>query len=162
MSRVFLSLGSNMEDRYWYIQEAIKQLRAVDQVEVTIMSSVYETDPVGYVEQPAFLNLVVGLQTTLTPLELLAATQRIEHELGRKREIKWGPRTIDLDILLYDQENMELEHLILPHPRMWQRAFVIIPLLEVAPDLTFKDSGLSIRDIYEQLQDKEGVRVWNP
>ena len=162
MSKVFISLGSNMEDRYWYIQEAIHQLRAVDQIDVTVISSVYKTNPVGYVDQPAFLNLVVGLQTTLTPLELLAETQRIENDLGRKREIKWGPRTIDLDILLFDQENMELEHLILPHPRMWQRAFVIIPLLEVAPELTFKESSFSIRDIYEQLDDKEGVRVWNP
>ncbi|TSB45022.1 2-amino-4-hydroxy-6-hydroxymethyldihydropteridine diphosphokinase [Alkalicoccobacillus porphyridii] len=162
MANVYISLGSNMEDRYGYIQDAITQLRAVKDIDILMVSSIYETEPVGYVDQPAFLNLVVYLQTSLSPLELLSETQRIELELGRKREIKWGPRTIDLDILLYDQENMKLERLYLPHPRMWQRAFVIIPLLEVAPNLYFKDIGLSIQDIYEQLIDKEGVQVWNP
>ena len=162
MAKAFISLGSNMENRYQYIKDAMMRLRSVEGIDIVATSSIYETDPVGFVDQPSFLNLVICLETHLSPLELLAETQRIESELGRKREIKWGPRTIDLDILLYDQENMKLETLILPHPRMWQRAFVIIPLLEIAPDLYLTDRHISIREIHEQLIDKEGVRLWNP
>lgn len=162
MSKVYISLGSNMESRYGYLEEAIKQLRSIDEIEVSTISSVYETDPVGYVDQPAFLNLVICIETTLRPLDLLSETQVIETILGRKRDIKWGPRTIDLDILLYDQENMNVERLMIPHPRMWQRAFVIVPLLEIAPDLFIDELGLSIKEVYEQLNDKEGVRMWKP
>ncbi|MDQ0209233.1 2-amino-4-hydroxy-6-hydroxymethyldihydropteridine diphosphokinase [Alkalicoccobacillus murimartini] len=162
MAKVFISLGSNMENRYAFIQEAIERLRAVKEIDVTDISSVYETDPVGYVDQPSFLNLVVCIQTKLEPLELLSETQHIENHLGRKRDIKWGPRTIDLDILLYDQENMKVERLEIPHPRMWQRAFVIVPLMEVAPDLFIHSLDLSIKDVHKQLKDKEGVSEWKP
>lgn len=162
MANVYLSLGSNMESRIGYLEKAISKLRLMKDSEVTAISSIYETDPVGYIDQPSFLNLVVCLKTTLPPFELLAETQQIENELGRKREIRWGPRTIDLDILLYDQENMKMESLTLPHPRMWQRSFVIIPLLEVAPDLSFDVQGVSLKQVYDQLQDKEGVRMWKP
>ncbi|MEY8749041.1 2-amino-4-hydroxy-6-hydroxymethyldihydropteridine diphosphokinase [Alkalicoccobacillus gibsonii] len=162
MANVYLSLGSNMESRIGYLEKAISKLRLMKDSEVTAISSIYETDPVGYIDQPSFLNLVVCLKTTLPPFELLAETQQIENELGRKREIRWGPRTIDLDILLYDQENMKMESLTLPHPRMWQRSFVIIPLLEVAPDLIFDVQGVTLKQVYDQLQDKEGVRMWKP
>ncbi|MEN0641676.1 2-amino-4-hydroxy-6-hydroxymethyldihydropteridine diphosphokinase [Alkalicoccobacillus gibsonii] len=162
MANVYLSLGSNMESRIGYLEKAISKLRLMKDSEVTAISSIYETDPVGYIDQPSFLNLVVCLKTTLPPFELLAETQQIENELGRKREIRWGPRTIDLDILLYDQENMKMESLTLPHPRMWQRSFVIIPLLEVAPDLSFDVQGVTLKQVYDQLQDKEGVRMWKP
>lgn len=162
MANVYLSLGSNMESRIGYLEKAISKLRLMKGSEVTAISSIYETDPVGYIDQPSFLNLVVCLKTTLPPFELLAETQQIENELGRKREIRWGPRTIDLDILLYDQENMKMESLTLPHPRMWQRSFVIIPLLEVAPDLSFDVQGVTLKQVYDQLQDKEGVRMWKP
>ncbi|MBM0067749.1 2-amino-4-hydroxy-6-hydroxymethyldihydropteridine diphosphokinase [Alkalicoccobacillus gibsonii] len=162
MANVYLSLGSNMESRIGYLEKAISKLRLMKDSEVTAISSIYETDPVGYIDQPSFLNLVVCLKTTLPPFELLAETQQIENELGRKREIRWGPRTIDLDILLYDQENMKMESLTLPHPRMWQRSFVIIPLLEVAPNLSFDVQGVTLKQVYDQLQDKEGVRMWKP
>ncbi|WYP26666.1 2-amino-4-hydroxy-6-hydroxymethyldihydropteridine diphosphokinase [Alkalihalobacillus sp. FSL W8-0930] len=162
MPNVYISLGSNMESRIGYLEKAISKLRLMKDSEVTAVSSIYETDPVGYVDQPSFLNLVVCLNTTLSPIELLAETQQIENQLGRKREIRWGPRTIDLDILLYDQENMKMESLTLPHPRMWQRSFVIIPLLELAPDLSFDLQGVTLKEVYNQLQDKEGVRMWKP
>ncbi|MEK4563191.1 2-amino-4-hydroxy-6-hydroxymethyldihydropteridine diphosphokinase [Alkalihalobacillus sp. FSL R5-0424] len=162
MPNVYISLGSNMESRFGYLEKAISKLRLMKDSEVTAVSSIYETDPVGYVDQPSFLNLVVCLNTTLSPFELLAETQQIENQLGRKREIRWGPRTIDLDILLYDQENMKMESLTLPHPRMWQRSFVIIPLLELAPDLSFDLQGVTLKEVYNQLQDKEGVRMWKP
>lgn len=162
MANVYLSLGSNMESRIGYLEKAISKLRLMKDSEVTAISSIYETDPVGYIDQPSFLNLVVCLKTTLPPFELLAETQEIENELGRKREIRWGPRTIDLDILLYDQENMKMESLTLPHPRMWRCSFVIIPLLEVAPNLSFDVQGVTLKQVYDQLQDKEGVRMWKP
>lgn len=88
---------------------------------MTDISSIYETDPVGYTDQDLFLNMAAAVKTSLSPFELLDLTQRIEKELGRKRDIRWGPRTADLDILLYNRENIETEQLIVPHPRMHER-----------------------------------------
>jgi 2-amino-4-hydroxy-6-hydroxymethyldihydropteridine diphosphokinase len=153
----YISLGSNMGERIDYLTGAIEKLNEHEKIKVVNISSVYETDPVGYTEQSAFLNIVLSVITKLNPHELLAACMKIETELGRKREIRWGPRTIDLDILLYNQENMDTKDLIIPHPRMSERAFVLIPLLEIASDLSipwFSDINI------EELQNKEGVRLW--
>ena len=102
------------------------------------LSSIYETDPVGYTNQACFLNAVIKITTSLKSEELLQTCLFIESQLGRKREIRWGPRTLDLDILLYNQENIETESLIVPHPRMQERAFVIIPLMELDPTSNFR------------------------
>jgi 2-amino-4-hydroxy-6-hydroxymethyldihydropteridine diphosphokinase len=118
-------------------------------VEVMAISSLYETDPVGFTDQEPFLNMVVRVQTSLAALELLDVCQEVEQRLNRERLIRWGPRTIDLDILLYNQDNMNSERLIVPHPRMHERAFVLIPLLEVNPLLQ------GMPDPPEQ-----GVRLW--
>ena len=118
-----------------YLTEAIQFLNKNQHIQVDDVSSVYETDPVGYTDQNCFLNLVIKISTNLSPQELLKVTQKVENDLGRKREIRWGPRTIDLDILLYNQENIEAENLIVPHPRMFERAFVIVPLLEINQDI---------------------------
>lgn len=156
-NQAYIALGSNIEDRYNYLTNAINELNKHEKIKVVNISSVYETDPVGYTEQSPFLNMVVSVSTTLTPQELLAECLRIELVLGRKREIMWGPRTVDLDILLYNQENMETDTLIIPHPRMHERAFVLIPLLEIASHL----SATWLRDInIEEFQEKEGVRLW--
>ena len=101
-------------------------------INVKTVSSIYETAPVGYVDQPSFLNIVVYIETSYSALEILKICQSIENELGRVREIRWGPRIIDLDILLFNNENIEVENLIVPHPRMFERAFVLVPLLEIA------------------------------
>lgn len=151
----FIGIGSNIENRLDYMAKAVKRLNHHKEIKVVNASSIYETDPVGYTDQAPFLNMVIKIKTTLTPIELLESLLLTEEELGRKREIKWGPRTLDLDILLYNQENIKSEKLMIPHPRMLERAFVIVPLLEI-------DSQLNLPGIVDRdsLRDKEGVRIW--
>jgi 2-amino-4-hydroxy-6-hydroxymethyldihydropteridine diphosphokinase len=157
---VYIALGSNIGDRAAYLEEAIDRLQRENDIEVVATSSIYETEPIGYVDQQSFLNMVIQIHTNLSPEKLLATTQAIEETCGRKRDIRWGPRTIDLDILLFDQQNMKIENLCIPHPRMFERAFVIVPLYELEPTIYFQMRNQSIEDIYEALPDKEGVNVW--
>jgi 2-amino-4-hydroxy-6-hydroxymethyldihydropteridine diphosphokinase len=156
-NKAYISLGSNMDDRLTYLNSALDQLNNHEKINVVNVSSIYETDPIGFTEQNLFLNMVVCILTTLDPHELLVACLKIESNLGRKRELRWGPRTVDLDILLFNIENIKTKDLIIPHPRMNERAFVLIPLLEIASDL----SDRYLRDInIIELQEKEGVRLW--
>ena len=152
----YIALGSNIGERYTYLTEAIQFLNKNPYIQVNDISSVYETEPVGYTDQSCFLNLVIKISTNLSPQELLKVTQKVENDLARKREIRWGPRTIDLDILLYNQENIEAENLIIPHPRMFERAFVIVPLLEINQDIKQNIS----RSQVEEMKRREGVTVW--
>lgn len=110
------------------------------------MSSIYETAPVGYLNQDAFLNLVIRLETSLSPLSLLDTCQEIEQILQRERLIRWGPRTVDLDVLLYGQEQLTTERLIIPHPHMYERAFVLVPLRELMPALSLPE-GLDTQEV---------------
>ncbi|QKS69667.1 2-amino-4-hydroxy-6-hydroxymethyldihydropteridine diphosphokinase [Paenalkalicoccus suaedae] len=155
----YISIGSNIGDRAQELRSSIDYLNEHDCVRVTKESSIYETAPVGVTDQPEFLNMVVEIHTSLRPLDLLAYTQSIEKRMGRERKEKWGPRTIDLDILLFSNENIELESLKVPHPRMNERGFVLIPLQEIAPGLRYPDGASIEADIHE-LTDKEGVRKW--
>ncbi|PAD62302.1 2-amino-4-hydroxy-6-hydroxymethyldihydropteridine diphosphokinase [Bacillus siamensis] len=148
----YIGLGSNMGDRERYLRRAVAMLSRHDGVTVSKVSSIYETDPVGYEDQDQFLNMAVEVKTSLTPFELLDVTQSIEAELGRTREIRWGPRTADLDILLYNRENIETERLIVPHPRMYERLFVLAPLKEICPHA----DHITISDETNQ----EGVSIW--
>lgn len=148
-NKVYIALGSNMGDRLHYIEQAIQKLEEHVAITVKNISSIYETAPVGYLDQDAFLNGVVEISTTLTPHELLIETQRIEKELGRIREIVNGPRTVDLDILLYNQQNILSDDLQVPHPRMFLRGFVMIPLLDAGCD----------RHILEQFASRMGVEI---
>ena len=147
----YISLGTNMGDRYSFLKMAVRSLKDNSQLKLVNYSSIYETDPVGYEDQDLFLNMAVEVNTVLTAQELLDVCLAIEKDLGRKREIRWGPRTIDLDILLYNQENIETETLIIPHPRMQERAFVMVPLLEMTSTLPFS---------LEKTPESEGVRIW--
>jgi 2-amino-4-hydroxy-6-hydroxymethyldihydropteridine diphosphokinase len=156
----YISLGSNMGDRKTYLEEAVDILSSHGDIEITSVSSIYETDPVGYTEQGKFLNMVVEISTDLNPEVLLHQCLQIEEDLGRKRQFKWGPRIIDLDILLYNDENIESEILQIPHPRMQERAFVLIPLLEIAPSLMHPKFKAPFIDILDDIPDKEGVRLW--
>ncbi|OQP04412.1 2-amino-4-hydroxy-6-hydroxymethyldihydropteridine diphosphokinase [Geobacillus sp. 46C-IIa] len=156
----YIALGSNLGDRVYYLRSAIEALHHCEGISVKSSSSIYETDPVGYVHQDKFLNMVVEVATTLSPFSLFDVTQQIEREFGRKREIHWGPRTLDLDILLYNHENIETEQLVIPHPRMAERAFVLIPLLEINSHLAIPNISEPLTDIIDRLPDKEGVRVW--
>jgi 2-amino-4-hydroxy-6-hydroxymethyldihydropteridine diphosphokinase len=156
-NEAYIALGSNIGDRYQYLTMAINELNQVANIDVVNISSVYETDPVGYTEQAPFLNMVILVVTTLSAHDLLEECMRIEKVLGRKREKVWGPRTIDLDILLYNQENIDTERLIVPHPRMQERAFVLVPFLEIADNKqTIRYNDINILE----LQEKEGVRLW--
>ena len=148
MNKSYLSLGSNMGDRVGMLRQAVRLLKEHPAIEVMNISSLYETAPVGFTEQDAFLNMVVQLQTDLTAYELLEICQNIEQTLDRKREIRWGPRTIDLDILLYNQDKFETENLVIPHPRMHERAFVLVPLLELDQKQDFIEPQ------------REGIEIW--
>lgn len=159
MNIAYISLGSNIEPREGYMEKAIALLQEHDQIEIIKRSSIYETAPVGYLEQAKFLNMVIQIETSLKNMELLRACQAIENELGRERTIENGPRTMDLDILLYNNENRDLEELRIPHPRIHKRAFVLIPLYEIAPDIALPTSGVLIEDILHKISEKEKATV---
>ena len=131
--RAFIGLGSNLGDRLANLKEAVSRLAKIDGVRVAKLSAVYETSPVGPA-QPDFLNAVAEVQTSLPARDLLRASLRIEEEMGRVRGERWGPRVIDLDLLNYDRIRIEEQGLVVPHPRMHERAFVLVPLFELEPD----------------------------
>ncbi|AJC96942.1 2-amino-4-hydroxy-6-hydroxymethyldihydropteridine diphosphokinase [Staphylococcus hyicus] len=149
MIDVYLGLGSNIGDREQQLQSAVERLDQVTGIHVQHMSSMYETKPVGYVEQPDFLNVCLHIKTTLSPEALLHQCLRIEKELHRVREVRWGPRTIDIDVLLYGDEIIESEQLIVPHPRMTARAFVMIPLNEIAAHVIEPRSKKTIQSLVQ-------------
>ena len=159
MNEAFLSIGTNIGEREKNLQDAIRVLMAQDGVKIVAISSIYETAAVGYTEQADFLNIAVALETTLSPKALLSVCQGIENDLGRVREFRWGPRIIDLDILLYNTENIETESLIVPHPRMFERAFVLVPLQEI-----MTPKYVMLEDVQKALRafdiEKEGVKLW--
>lgn len=159
MNDVFISIGSNIGERHRYLKESIELLKDRADTTVEQVSSIYETEPVGYTDQANFLNVVILIRTSLSAGDLLDVCQGIEQTLGRERTIRWGPRTVDLDILLYNQEKIEKEDLIVPHPRMAERAFVLIPLLEIAPDIKSPVTGEPYSERAE-IHDA-GVTVWS-
>ncbi|MBC2181729.1 2-amino-4-hydroxy-6-hydroxymethyldihydropteridine diphosphokinase [Listeria booriae] len=135
MPNAYLSIGTNIGNRQENLENALKSLNQTENIKITHVSSVYETDPVGFEDQDAFLNIAVALETTLDQETLLQTGLNIETELGRVRLVRWGPRLIDIDLLLYDDIEHQSPTLDLPHPRMTERAFVMIPLQEIAPDI---------------------------
>lgn len=150
----YLSLGANLGNREEMLREAVRRLAAADGVKTLAVSSLYETEPWGKKDQPSFLNIAVSLQTTLSPEELLALTQAVETELGRVRHERWGPRTIDVDILHIEGVERNSPTLTLPHPYMTERAFVLVPLAEIAPDVVVK--GRTVEE-WRKLADDGGV-----
>jgi len=153
---VFLGLGSNLGDRLDYLQRAVDLLEADDKVHVDAVSTVYETEPIGGPPQDPFLNLAVRIRTRRSPRRLLALCLLIEQRLERVRMERWGPRTIDLDILLWEGRVVATRALRIPHPRLAERAFALIPLVEVAPGATMPD-GTSIATLIARLAPIEGV-----
>lgn len=150
----FLGLGSNLGDRVETLRAALRRLHAHEGISVLELSSVYETEPVGSVEQPAFLNMVARVRTELAPERLLDALQQIEQALGRTRTVRRGPRTIDLDILLIEDLRISTPRLTVPHREMTRRQFVLAPLAEIAPGLELP-GGSTAGD----LSDGESVAV---
>ena len=160
MNDVYLSIGTNIGERYENLQQAIQLLMDTDGIEVVRISSVYETAAVGFTDQADFLNIAVYIKTIHSSSGVLAICQSIENELGRVREFRWGPRIIDLDILLYNHENIETESLIVPHPRMYERAFVLVPLIDITPIVEQEQLRLA-HETFRQLDcEKEGITLW--
>jgi 2-amino-4-hydroxy-6-hydroxymethyldihydropteridine diphosphokinase len=151
-TRAYLGLGSNLGDRLAHLQAAVDGLAAAPDVHVVAVSRVYETAPVGGPAQDDFLNAVVAIDTALSPRELLAFAQRVEAGEQRVRAERWGPRTLDVDVLLVGDERVDEPDLVVPHPRMRERAFVLVPLADVAPELVDSEA-------LEAIPDRDGVRV---
>jgi 2-amino-4-hydroxy-6-hydroxymethyldihydropteridine diphosphokinase len=156
----YVALGSNLGDREQSLRQAIEQLSVRPGIQVERVSNIYETDPVGYTDQPAFLNMAAAVRTSLTPDDLLSVLLDVEQQLGRIRDIRWGPRTVDLDLLLYEDLKMDTERLTLPHPRMMERAFVLVPLCDVLTMMhplrvaVEQSASLACQD------GKEGIKRW--
>lgn len=145
----YVSLGSNLGDSAAHLAFAREALAALPGVELCAASPLYRTEPQGFLDQPFFLNQVLGLRVTLGPLDLLDALLAVENARGRRRDIRFGPRTLDLDLLLFGNACMDNERLTLPHPRMLERAFVLAPLADIAADLVLP-SGITVREALER------------
>lgn len=154
---VFVGLGSNLGDREKYLNSAAAALAKVRETKYVLASPVYESDPYGKTDQPKFLNAVVELETTLAPGELLAELKAIEKQLGRKGTEPWGPREIDLDILIYDGLVFSDDTVQVPHPDIGNRRFVLLPLREIAPDLVHPVNGMTVSELASSCPDHTRV-----
>ena len=154
---IYLALGTNIGDRLTNLEAALAALPP--SVVVESSSPIYETPPWGVTDQPAFLNMVVKAGTGLKPVTLLKRLKRIEQDLGRTPTVRWGPRLIDIDILFYDDRIIELPGVTIPHPRLHERAFVLVPLADITPDLLHPVLGRTIRALLDEV-DKSGITPW--
>lgn len=159
MTRVYVGLGSNLGDRAGYLRSAVQALAARG-LPAAALSSVYESDPLGP-PQPDYLNAVAGVDSALPPAELLGIFQAVEERLGRQHREHWGPREIDIDLLLYGDEVVAASDLVVPHPGLTERAFVVVPLLEIAPDLILP-SGEALRVYAPRRENACGLRRLGP
>jgi len=155
----FIALGSNLGDRAASLQRAVRELKQTEGIAVRDASPVYETDPIGQLPQGPYLNAVLKVETVLGPLELLGRMQQIERAAGRVRTAERnGPRSLDLDLLFYGQQCLEIPELSVPHPRLHERAFVLEPLAELAPAFRHPLLGVSIAQLAARVRDPASVR----
>lgn len=159
MESAFLLLGTNIGDRSQNLNSAIQKLRQFGQI--SAISSIFETEPWGIADQPPFWNQAVRIETNLTASDLLHAIKKIEANVGRSEGIRWGPRIIDLDILLYGEQIIKTERLGIPHPRMRERKFVLVPLEEIASDIIDPETGLTIKKLLGACRDTLQVKLIN-
>jgi 2-amino-4-hydroxy-6-hydroxymethyldihydropteridine diphosphokinase len=158
VNAVYLSLGSNLGERERMIETALGEIDLLDGTQLVRTSSLYDTEPLSEIEQPRFLNAVVEVETSLEPARLLWNLKLIERRLGRTPARRWGPRQIDIDILLYEDRTIDEPELVIPHPELRHRAFVLVPLAELAPDLRLPGSGESIIELREALGADQSIR----
>lgn len=158
MPSVYLGLGSNLGDRQGNIATALELISKFARVVRT--SSLYETEPVGFLDQPRFLNAVCEIKTRIPPVQLLVLLKGIEVNLGRTISFRNAPRTVDIDVLLYDDIELTTRELVIPHPRLAERAFVLAPLAELSPTLVHPTLKKTAAQLLEEVAGKDGVRLW--
>ncbi len=160
--RVFLGLGSNVGNRLFYLKEALRKITYLPGTKITTSSSIYETTPVGPVNQSDYLNLVAEVFTSSSPERFLKSIQKIEEDLGRERRVRWGPRTIDIDILYWGKRVISKKTLRIPHPEIERRRFVLEPLNEIASDFKAPPEFLTICELLENCRDEDAVELHLP
>ena len=157
MSIAYLGLGTNLGDRRHNLRQAIAALAGCGRV--LALSKLYETAPVGLLDQPPFLNMALTLETSLSPQDLLTAIKALETTLGRTETVRWGPRVIDMDILLFDQRQVDDDTLTIPHPRLCERSFALAPLADVAAAIRHPGNGQTIAQLLAALPPDDGIAV---
>ena len=158
MAEVYLGLGANLGNRIKNLSRAIQSI--ADQATIGMVSSVYETEPVGYAEQPLFLNAAISISTGKNPEQLLQFIKEIEYSMGRTPNFRNAPRPVDIDILFYDDRVLHSEQLTVPHPRLTERAFVLVPLAEIAPGLRHPENGKTMKELLKGLGTITGITTW--
>jgi 2-amino-4-hydroxy-6-hydroxymethyldihydropteridine diphosphokinase len=159
MGKAVIALGSNVGNRLVFLKKAVGFIKTLGKV--TAISPLYDTSPYGFTEQPDFLNAVLLLDTRLSAKNLLTELKKIEKEVGRRKRIRWGPREIDLDVILYNELEISTVDLIVPHPDFQNRIFVLRPLLDIAPDLRIPRTHQTIREVLNNCQDRTIIKLVN-
>jgi 2-amino-4-hydroxy-6-hydroxymethyldihydropteridine diphosphokinase len=160
LTDAFLGLGSNLGDREAYLKVSREAVNKLKKTTIIRSSSIYETEPWGIKKQRPFLNQIIEIETELTPLKLFAACQNIEIKLKRRETEKWGPREIDIDLLLYGDSIIDNKKIQIPHPRLSERRFVLIPLSEIAPQLRVPGLGRSVEELLDACPDRGAVKFY--